>query len=81
MNNVSFKLEDLKVLRRSPEFLNTVKIAQGQLQLIMKPTLFYHIWDMQPFWSSDLNNLMNNPSNSPFIFEKDMFRKGVWRPK
>ena len=81
MNNVSFKLEDLKVLRRSPDFLNTVKIAQGQLQLIMKPILFYHIWGMQPFWSSDLNNLMNNSSNSPFSFEKDMFRKGVWRPK
>ena len=27
------KLEDLKVLRRSPDLLNNVKIGQGQLQL------------------------------------------------
>ena len=64
------KLEDLKVLRRSPDLLNNVKIGQGQLQLI----LFYHIWRLQPFWSSDLNNLMNNPLNSPLISEKKMFR-------
>ena len=64
------QLEDLKVLRRSPDLLNYVKIGQGQLQLI----LFYHIWRLQPFWSSDLNNLMNNPSNSPGISEKKMFR-------
>ena len=37
------KLEDLKVLRRSPDLLNNVKIGQGQLQLIMKQILFYHI--------------------------------------
>ena len=30
------KLEDLKVLRLSPDLLNNVKIGQGQLQLIMK---------------------------------------------
>ena len=30
------KLEDLKVLRRSPDLLNNVKIGQGQLQLIME---------------------------------------------
>ena len=50
------KLEDLKVLRRSPDLLNNVKIGQGQLQLIMKQILFYHILGLQPFWSSDLNN-------------------------
>ena len=61
------RLKDLKVLRRSSDLLN--KIGQGQLQLIMKHILFYHI-----FWSSDLNNLMNNPSNSPVISEKKMFR-------
>ena len=55
------RLEDLKVLRRSPDLLNNVKIGQGQLQLIMEQILFYHIWGLQPFWSSDLNNLMNNP--------------------
>ena len=53
----SVKLEDLKVLRRSPDHLNNFKIGQGQLQLIMKHILFYHIWGLQPFWSSDLNNL------------------------
>ena len=36
------KLEDLKVLRRSPDLLNNVKIDQGQLQLIMEQILFYH---------------------------------------
>ena len=64
------KLEDLKVLRRSPDLLNNVKIGQGQLQLIMEQILFYHIWGLHPFWSSDLNNLMNNPLNSPVISEK-----------
>ena len=37
------KLEDLKVLRRSPDLLNNVKISQGQLQLIMEQFCFYHI--------------------------------------
>ena len=72
--SISNKLEDLKVLRRSPDLLNNVKIGQGQLQLIMEQILFYHIWGLQTFWSSDLNNLMNNPSNSPVISEKQMFR-------
>ena len=31
--NSYLKLEDLKVLRRSPDLLNNVKIGQGQLQL------------------------------------------------
>ena len=66
-------VEDLKVLRRSPDLLNNVKIGQDQLQLIMEQILFYHIWGLQTFWSSDLNNLMNNPSNSPVISEKQMF--------
>ena len=64
------KLEDLKVLRRSPDLLNNVKIGQGQLQLIMEQILFLKY----TFWSSDLNNLMNNPSNSPVISDKKMFR-------
>ena len=67
-------LEDLKVPRRSPDLLNNVKIGQGQLQLIMEQILFYHIWGLQTFWSSDLDNLMNNPSNSPVISETQMFR-------
>ena len=68
------KLEDLKVLRRSPDLLNNVKIDQGQLQLIMKKILFNHILGLQPFWSSDLNNPMNTPSNGPVISEEKMFR-------
>ena len=74
MSVVQNILEDLKVLRRSPDLLNNVKIGQGQLQLIMEQILYYHIWGLQKFWSSDLNNLMNNPSNSPVISEKQMSR-------
>ena len=60
-----YKLEDLKVLRRSPDLLNNVKI--GQDQLAYNGTNFVLPYT---FWSSDLNNLMNNPSNSPVISEK-----------
>ena len=67
------KLEDLKVLRRSPDLFNYVEIGQGQLQLIKKHILFYNIWGLQPFWSSDLKHLMNTQSNSPVISEKSMF--------
>ena len=35
------KLEDLTVLKRSPDLLNDVKIGQDQLQLIMKHILLY----------------------------------------
>ena len=56
--------------RRSPDLLNNVKIGQGQLQLLMEQILFLPY----TFWSSDLNNLMNNPSNSPVISEKKMLR-------
>ena len=34
------KLEDLKVLRRSPDLLNNVKIGQDQLKLIIKHICF-----------------------------------------
>ena len=58
IRNVSLlKLEDLKVLRCSPDLLNNCKTGQGPLQLIMKHILVYHIWGLQPFWSSNLNNL------------------------
>ena len=56
------KLEDLKVLSRSLDLFYNVKIGQSQLQLIMKHILSYHIWGSQPVWSSDLSNMMNNPS-------------------
>ena len=77
MAKIKTKLEARKVLRHSPDLLNYVKIGQGQLQLISEQILFYHIWGLQTFWSSDLNNLMDlmdNPSNSPVISEKQMFR-------
>ena len=64
------ELEGLKVLRRSPDLLNNVKLGQGQLQLIMEQILYLPY----TFCSSNLNNLMNNPSNSPVISEKKMFR-------
>ena len=70
---VNSKLEDLKVLRRSPDLLNNVKIGQGKLQLIMEQ-FFLPYMGLQPFWSSDLNNLVNNQLNSPVISEKKMFR-------
>ena len=35
------KLEDVTVLKGSPDLLNNVKIGQDQLQLIMKHILFY----------------------------------------
>ena len=43
------KLEDLKVLRRSPDLFNNVKIGQCQLRLIIEHILFYHILGFQPF--------------------------------
>ena len=71
LGDATYQLENLKVLRRSPVLFNNVKLGQGQLQLIMKHILFYHILGLQPFWSSDQNNLMNNLSNSDFC-EKDV---------
>ena len=38
------KLEDLKVLRRSPDLLHNVKIGQGQLHLIMKQFFCFTIY-------------------------------------
>ena len=35
------RLEDLTVLKRSPDLLNNVKIGQDQQQLIIKNILFY----------------------------------------
>ena len=37
----SIKLEDLTVLKRSPDLLSNVKIGQDQLQLILKHIWFY----------------------------------------
>ena len=38
---MKMKLEDLTVLKRSPDLLYNVKIGQDQLRLIMKHILFY----------------------------------------
>ena len=46
----------------------------------MEQILFNDIWGLQPFWSSDQNNLINNPSNSPVISEKNV-KIGVWQSK
>ena len=43
------KLEDLKVLRRSPDLLHNVKIGQSQLQLIMEPICFTIYVDCRHF--------------------------------
>ena len=43
------ELEDLKVLRRSPDLLNNVKIGQGQLQPIMEPICFTIYGDCRHF--------------------------------
>ena len=37
------KLEDLTVLKRSPDLLNNVKIGQDQLRLIVKHILLYEV--------------------------------------
>ena len=50
------KLEDLKVLRRSPDLFNNVKIGQGQLRLIIKHICFTIFGGLQPFWSSGQSN-------------------------
>ena len=66
------KLEDLKVLKLSPNLLNNVKIGQDQLRLIMKHILFYG--GCSHFGQVTLNNLTNTPSNSPVISEDKVFR-------
>ena len=63
------KLEDLKVLRRSPDLFNNVKIGQGQLPLILiKHILFYHIWGLQPFRLSDLKQSYGYSIKQPSDF-------------
>ena len=43
------KLEDLKVLKRSPDLLNIVKIGQGQLRLIIQTYFCNTIYGQLPF--------------------------------
>ena len=60
-----YKLEDLTVLKRSPDLLNNVKIGQDQLRLIIKHISFY---------GGCGHFLMITPSISPVISEEKMFR-------
>ena len=76
------KLEDLKVLKRSPDLLNNIKIGFGQLQLIMKYILFYHIWGLWPFWSSDppltlLRLILVAPIHIPVCKRRDFLSSSV----
>ena len=66
------KIEDLVVLKRSPDLLNNVKIGQDQLQLMINHILFYG--GCSHFGQVTSNNLLNTPSNSPVISEANMFR-------
>ena len=43
LNIKRIQLEDLKVLRCSPDLLNNVTIVQCKIRLIMKHILLYHI--------------------------------------
>ena len=42
------------VLKRSPDLLNNVKIGQDQLRLTCIIKIYFVLWGLQPFWSSDL---------------------------
>ena len=42
-SSTKLRLEDLTVLKRSPDLLNNVKIGQDQIRLIMKHILFYGV--------------------------------------
>ena len=77
------KLEDLKVLRRSPDLFNNVKVGQGQLQLIIKHILFYHtcIWELQPFWSSDLKQSNEYSIKQPSDCWETNFYIIMWQSK
>ena len=60
---------------RSPDLFNHVKIGKGQLHgILIKPILFYHIWGLQPIWSSDLKQCIKYSIKQPSISEKPMFR-------
>ena len=72
--NITEKLEDLKVMNRSPDLLNNVNMGQGQLRLIMKHILFNHIWGLHPFWSSELKQSNENSIKQP----SDFWEKMLW---
>ena len=57
-----------KGLKRSLDLFNNVKIGRGQLQIIIKHILFYRIWGLQPFWSSDLKQYNEYSIKQPSDF-------------
>ena len=65
---VKLKLEDLKVLGRSPDLFNNVKIGKGQLL-----HSFFNIYGVAAI-SIKWPKKMNTPPNRPVISEKPMFR-------
>ena len=58
------------------QFVIVVFPDHTHLLFIIKHILFYHIWGLQPFWSSGLkqSNEYSSYSNSPVISEKPLFR-------
>ena len=75
------ELEDLKVLRHSSDLFTNVKIGQGQLQLIIKHILFYHIWGLLPFWSSDWKQSNEYSIKQPSDFWETNVYIGMWQSK
>ena len=62
-NHLILELEDLKVLRRSPDLINNVKIGQGQLPLMyLKPKVTLHCYYIYLFWLlvSGILNVFNS---------------------
>ena len=56
------KLEELTVLKHSPDLLNNVKIGIDQLRLIIEPYFVSpYTGDGGHFGQVTLNNLMNTP--------------------
>ena len=78
---IYYKLEDPKVLRPSPDLFNNIKICQGQLQLIIKHILFYHIWGLQPFWSSGFKQSYEYFIKQPSDFWETNVYIGMWQSK
>ena len=64
----------MKVLKRSPDLLDNVKIGLGQLWLIMKHILLYNIWGLRSFWSGNPKQSNEYSIESLVISEKKMFR-------
>ena len=63
----NFKLEDLKVLRRSPDLFNNVKIGQG-FTAYNKTYFVLPYMGLQPFWSSDLKQSNECSTKQPSNF-------------